>query len=76
MSIESFNLLLLVMGLMAMADLSCCLLSSMGIILGTLMIGIFLLLCLVFRRDWKAFLKALACCIPSMVLGVFYILIV
>ena len=59
-----------------MADLSCCLLSSMGIILGTLMIGIFLLLCLVFRRDWKAFLKALACCIPSMVLGVFYILIV
>lgn len=62
--------------LLAMADLSCCLLSSMGIILGTLMIGIFLLLCLVFRRDWKAFLKGLACCIPSMVLGVFYILIV
>lgn len=62
--------------LLGMADLSCCLLSSMGIILGTIMTGIFLLLCLVFRRDWKAFLKGTACCIPSLVLGIFYILIV
>ena len=62
--------------LLAMADLSCCLLSSMGIILGTMMLGVFLLLCLVIRRDWRAFLKGIICCIPSLVLGVFYILIV
>lgn len=62
--------------LLAMADLSCCLLSSMGIILGTMMLGVFLLLCLVIRRDWRTFLKGIICCIPSLVLGVFYILIV
>lgn len=62
--------------LLAMADLSCCLLSSMGIILGTMMLGIFVLFCLVFRRGWRAFLKGTACCIPSLILAVFYILIV
>lgn len=61
---------------LALADLSCCLLSSMGIILGTIMLGCFLILCLIFRRDWKAFLKGAACCIPSLVLGIFYTLIV
>lgn len=62
--------------LLGMADISCCLLSSMGIILGTMMLGIFLVLCLVFRRDGKTFLKGVLCCIPSVLLGIFYILIV
>ena len=61
--------------LLAMADLSCCLLSSMGIILGTLMLGVFLLLCLVCKRDWRSFLKGSFCCLPSLILGVFYILV-
>lgn len=61
---------------LALADLSCCLLSSMGIILGTMMLGVFLLLCLVFRRGWRVFVKGLICCIPSLLLGIFYILIV
>ena len=61
--------------LLAMADLSCCLLSSMGIILGTLMLGVFLLLCLVCKRDWRSFLKGSFCCLPSLILGVFYILL-
>ncbi|MDO5799479.1 MAG: DUF6077 domain-containing protein [Eubacteriales bacterium] len=61
--------------LLAMADMSCCLLSSMGIILGTLMFGVFLLLCLVFQRNWKNFLKGFCCCLPSLLLGIFYILV-
>ena len=61
--------------LLAMAVLSCCLLSSMGIILGTLMLGVFLLLCLVCKRDWRSFLKGSFCCLPSLILGVFYILV-
>ncbi len=62
--------------LLLMADISCCLLSSMGIILAPLMTGIFALLGLLRFRSLKRILYALACCVPSAVLGVVYLLMI
>lgn len=58
-----------------MANISCCLLSSMGIILAPLMTGIFALLGLLRFRSLKRTLCALSCCIPSIALGAVYIII-
>lgn len=54
---------------------ACCLLSSMGIMLAPLMMGIFLLISLVKFRDLHRFLKGLVCCMPSLLLGMVYILV-
>lgn len=54
---------------------ACCLLSSMGIMLAPLMMGIFLLISLVKFRDFHRFWKGLVCCMPSLLLGMAYILV-
>lgn len=61
--------------LLVWANISCCLVSSMGIILAPLLTGCFLLLSLVLRRDWRRVAKGILCCLPSIVFGVIYILI-
>lgn len=58
-----------------LTNISCCLLSSMGIILAPLMTGCFLAVSFVMQREWKTAAKGLLCCLPSIVLGVAYILI-
>lgn len=61
--------------LLGMANLSCCLLSSMGIILAPLMMGIFIFLGLLRFRSLKRTVLGLLCCAPSLILGAVYILI-
>ncbi|HJD26547.1 MAG TPA: hypothetical protein IAA12_08835 [Candidatus Blautia intestinipullorum] len=59
--------------LLILANISCCLLSSMGIILAPLMTGCFLAVCLLLTRKWKRVLLGLMCCLPSILLGILYI---
>ena len=59
--------------LLAMADLSCCLLSSMGVILAPLMAGCFLIVSLITNRNIHHVWKTLLCFIPSVILGGIYI---
>lgn len=59
--------------LLVLANLSCCLVSSMGIMLAPLLTGCFLLLSLILRRDLKRVVRGLLCCLPSFVFGVIYI---
>ena len=54
---------------------ACCLFSSMGIMLAPLMMGVFMLLGLVRFRSVHRFLKCVVCCLPSLILGVAYILV-
>ena len=54
---------------------ACCLLSSMGIMLAPLMMGIFLLLNLIKFRDIRKLRKGIVCCLPSLILGVVYVLV-
>ncbi len=61
--------------LLLLADVAGCLLSSMGIILAPLMIGIFALLGLLRFRSLKRTVYALSCCIPSAALGAVYLYI-
>lgn len=61
--------------LLFMADIGACLLTSMGIILAPLMIGIFVFLGLLRFRSAKRTILGLACCIPSAVFGIMYILL-
>lgn len=61
--------------LYAMANLSACLLSSMGIILAPLMMGLFSVLGAVRLRSIKTAAYGLLCCMPSIILGASYILI-
>lgn len=63
----SWNLLLA-------ANISCCLLSSMGIILAPLLTGCFLLLSLFVRKDIKRVLTGFCCCLPPIALGIVFIL--
>lgn len=56
-----------------LANISCCHLSSMGIILAPLMTGCFLAVCLIRTREWKRVLKGFLCCFPSILLGIVYI---
>lgn len=61
--------------LLLLADISCCLLSSMGIILACMMLVILLIMGLVrFHSLQKAACTAL-CCLPSLLLGFVYIMI-
>lgn len=59
--------------LLFLANISCCLLSSMGIILAPLMTGCFLLLSLFVRREISRVAKGFLCCLPSIVFGILYI---
>ncbi len=61
--------------LLFMADLGSCLLTSMGIILAPLMIGIFLFLELLRFHSLKRTALGIACCLPSAVLGIVYLLL-
>lgn len=58
-----------------MINLGCCLLSSMGIMLSPLILGIFFLLSILRFHSLNRVWKGLLCCIPSLILGVVYILI-
>lgn len=61
--------------LYAMANLSACLLSSMGIILAPLMMGIFIFMGIFTTRSVKNTIRGLLCCLPSVLLGASYIFI-
>lgn len=61
--------------LYAMANLSACLLSSMGIILAPLMMGIFIFMGIFTTRSVKNTVRGLLCCLPSVLLGASYIFI-
>lgn len=61
--------------LYAMANLSACLLSSMGIILAPLMMGIFIFIGIFTVRSLKKTMLGLLCCLPSVLLGASYIFI-
>lgn len=60
---------------LALANISCCLLSSMGIILAPLMTGCFLVVSIIWTREWKRIWRGLLCCLPSILLGIVYICI-
>lgn len=61
--------------LLFMANLACCHVSSMGIMLSPVMIGIFAVMGMWKNRSLKCLLKGLACCLPSIVLGIVYLLL-
>lgn len=58
-----------------MLDISCCLVSSMGIILSVLAIGCIMVISFLKWKDIKRCFMAAGCCIPSVLLGVVYIFI-
>ena len=61
--------------LLFLANGACCLLSSMGIMLAPLMMGVFLLLNLIKFRDIRKLFKGIVCCLPSLILGAVYVLV-
>ena len=61
--------------LLLCANVTCCLLSSMGIILSCFLTGIFVAMGLMRFRDLERAAKGALCCVPSLLLGVLYILI-
>ena len=60
-------------GLMLMANLSCCLVSSMGIILAPLLIGSFAVVKLIYKKDFMCIWKCALCCTPTLVLGLIFL---
>lgn len=56
-------------------QLAACLVSSMGIILSALMVGLYAFVCGVCAWDWKKVGKALFCCAPNLIFAVIYIVI-
>lgn len=61
--------------LLFLGNLSCCLLSSMGIMLAPILQGIFILFSFIKFKNLKHLGKSLACCLPSLILGVVYLAI-
>lgn len=59
--------------LLLLADVSCCLVSSMGIILSALLIGIMAFAGMIYRKKLSIFFKMVLCCLPSLILGVIYL---
>lgn len=53
---------------------ACCLVSSMGIMLGAIMLGIFGILHVIRDRDFKKFLCTALCCIPNIVCAALYLI--
>lgn len=60
---------------LVLANVSCCLLSSMGIILAPLLTGCFLIVSMILTRDWKKIVTGILCCLPSIVLGIVYVML-
>ncbi len=56
------------------AMLSCCLVSSMGIMLGAIMVGIMGLLDAFYKKDIRRLVMPMLCCIPNVILAVIYLL--
>lgn len=54
--------------------LSCCMVSSMGIMLGAISIGILGILAALYKRSIKTLLLTGLCCVPNMIYAVVYIL--
>lgn len=61
--------------LLLMADISCCLLSSMGIILSCILLVILIIMGLLRFHDLQKAARAALCTLPSLVLGAVYIMI-
>lgn len=61
--------------LYGMANIGACLLSSVGIIFAPIMMGIFSLIGAVHFRSFKRLAAGLLCCLPSVLCGTAYILI-
>lgn len=61
--------------LLFMANLACCHVSSMGIMLSPVMIGIFAVMGMCRNRSLKCLFRGIACCVPSIVLGIIYLLL-
>lgn len=59
--------------LLVMANLASCHVSSMGIMLSPIMIGIFALMGAVKKRSFRPLIMGLACSLPSLILGVVYL---
>lgn len=62
-------------GLLAVLALSACLVSSMGIMLAPMMIGLLGIISTCMYRQWKKMVFLAACCIPSLCYAAVYILI-
>lgn len=62
---------ILLFGLM----LACCMVSSMGIMLGAIMLGCCGMVAAAFRRSFLHLIKWMLCALPNMILAVIYILI-
>lgn len=56
-----------------MLNISCCLVSSMGIMLSVIAVFCMAAVSLCRRKNWKNCLLAALCCTPSLILGVIYI---
>ncbi|MCI8484570.1 MAG: hypothetical protein HFH41_09550 [Lachnospiraceae bacterium] len=54
---------------------ACCMVSSMGIMLGAVMTGIFGIVNLMKNRDLKSFIYTILCCIPNVVCAGIYVLL-
>ena len=61
------------MGLFTM--LACCLVSSMGIMLGAISMGIAGLVVTFLKKDIKVLLYVIICCLPNVILAVVYLLL-
>lgn len=59
--------------LMLLTVLSCCMVSSMGIALAPVMLGIFAVLDGLLHRNWRCFFSTLLCCVPCAVLALLYL---
>lgn len=61
--------------ILLMAMFSCCLVSSMGIALPVVMLGIFALLFGLFRKNGRYFLNMILACLPCVLYGILYIIL-
>ena len=59
--------------LILFAMLACCLVSTTGIMLGAIMVGIMGILNAICKKNIKYLLKPVLCCIPNLVLAVIYL---
>lgn len=58
-----------------MANLACCHVSSMGIMLSPVMMGIFAVMAMCRHRSLKRLMQGILCCLPSLVLGIVYLML-
>ncbi len=58
-----------------MAAIGSCLMSTMGVVMTPLLLGIFGLIALVLQKSFKKLIYSLLCCIPCLGLGIVYMMI-